>query len=149
MGSIKQDVAKSVKDLARDAAKKMANEPLEMAREATKSVADEGPLPETEQPTSRKTDQTPQISQGEKIQMEQKSRNLMVALENELKDIRMQKKKKEEEQKAAEQNQKQEGTSNPEILTQTAKPGRKFGAGIKAHVQKLSKSTETRQPPSQ
>lgn len=109
-----------VKKLAQDIARKIAKEPFEIAKTAEVQLAGlEKPVPE------QKTDQ-PEAPQMEEQEGKKKDLRRIQALEQEIKEIRMQKenkKEKEEEVKKTVEEKQEEPV--PKVST---KPSRKFFA---------------------
>ena len=152
MGNLINDTTKSAKQQAKQIAKTIAREPLEIGRVAKDTlIGSEKPVSQVIQP-SQDTLEKP-ISDQEKALIESKRKRMMQALETQLADIRKQKKiEAEEEEKEAEnlklQNQEEIKRSQTGAIEVSSKPGRKFVAGMKSHLQRLKKSTETRMQPS-
>ena len=150
MGNIGSDSVKTAKQVALKIAKQIAREPLEMGKTTRDSLLNiEGSKVQTS-PTIENLPQEQIITLEEKNKMETKKRNMMQALEKELADIRQQKKLKDEVEKQEEirvKNKEELGKSQ-ETIGVSSKPSRRIGAGIKGHLQRLTKSTETRMPPS-
>lgn len=149
MGNIASDAVKTAKQQARQIAGQMAQEPVEIAKTAGENIVGvENSQQQENKPNEPSAEKPP--TPEEKIQMENKRRNMMQALENELKEIRNKNEVKKEEEKQEEINTKkleeQKGTEDAPLIS--SKPSRKIGAGIKGHLQRLTKGTEIRIPPS-
>ena len=150
MGNIGSDSVKTAKQVALKIARQIAREPLEMGKTTRESLTKLEGSQATKTPTSENLPQEKIITPEEKNKMETKKRSMIQALEKELADIRQQKKLKDEEEKQEEirvKNEEELGKPQ-ETIGVSSKPSRRFGAGIKGHLQRLTKSTETRMPPS-
>jgi len=148
-GILKQ-TGKSTKDLAKQIAKQVAREPLEVGKVAKDSIiGSEKPVSQEILPGQVASEKP--LGQQEKAIIESKRKRLLQALEAELADIRKQKKIQDEESKRQVELevQRQEEIKKSQIseIEVSSKPGRKMAAGIKSHLQRLKKSTETRLPP--
>jgi hypothetical protein len=152
MSSIKQDTTKTTKILAQQVAKKMAQEPLEILKQAGRQV---GGTEKPEHPQVASETPSPgvrEIPEEQKARIEMQSRRQLQALENELKDIQEQKrqqkllKAEKEAQELEAQKVKEEQKPLPKIAT---KPSRRlFGFGPKAQVEKQKTRVEKPLPPS-
>lgn len=148
---IAQDTSKSTKALAKQIARQMAQEPLEVLKQAGKQV---GGVESVEKPQGSGQDSTlpSEIDQAEKAKIETQSRRQLQALENELKDIRERKKqaelvKAQQEVQIAEarkEQEKQKGTPKA-----SSKRSRRFlGFGRKTQAEKQQTRVEKPLPPS-
>ena len=151
MTKIMSDVGKTTKQLAQDAARKIAKEPFEVLKTAGRQVSGM----EAGEPASQETSQTsePQGPKPEERALSQKIKEkdtrLIQALETEIKEIREKKERQEEEERiqVAQDAQKEE---QPKTLVEPAtKKGRKlFGFGQKGQAEKLQTRVEKPIPPS-
>lgn len=145
------DTTKSAKNLAQTIAKKIAQEPWEILKQAGEQVAGTEQMQEKgeleQQTTDGSFNQNQEIlSQRDKV----RSQRLMQALESELDDI---KKKKEQERvmKAQEEQMAREQQKNtePPLIEPAARKGRRlFNFGKKTQVQRQQTQTERPLPPS-
>lgn len=133
---IKSDAGKSARDLAKQAAKQIAREPLEILKQAGRQVG--GEVLRT--PTSQERAQTqstgpanPELREKIKVQ----DRRLIEALEKEIEDIKVQK-------KMAEQPEPQPKMESQKPLVEpSTKPSRKlFSFGPKAQAERQKTRVE-------
>jgi len=148
MAGIVADSAKSAKNLAKQVALQMAREPLEVLKEAGKQVAGGENVQESgEIPVSKAVGIPPE----EKARIESQGARALQALEQELKDIRIEKGRKELIQKEEERVQKVAETNkqNEPLSAVPSKPSRRlFGFGQKAQAEKQKTRIEKPLPPS-
>ena len=131
---IKSDTAKSAKSLAGQAAKQIAQEPLEILKQAGKQVAAGETLRQPTQPEGLPT-QSLGVSPELKEKIKEKDTRLIEALEKEIEDIKAQ--KKLEEQKRVEQVPPPEAPKSlVEPLTKRSRKLFSFGAKTQAERQK-------------
>jgi len=148
MGKITSDTGKSAKNLARQAARQIAREPLEVLKQAGKQVAGQETAP-TPEPQSFQPGVGQEVSPTKKQEIQKRDTRLIQALEQELKDIKNQKefeeaKKKEEERHVLEE-KAEAGKPVPQI---SSKRSRKlFGFGAKQKAESLKTRIEKPLPP--
>ena len=147
-----QGVVSSGKKIARQAARQVAQEPLEIA----KSVGGQVTGIETSQkmvegevfPEARA--ESAAVSQEEEKEIKERGQRILEALEVEIKDIRKQKEAREKHEsrgQEAEAKRKKEESKRKPLQEVGTKPSRKFVAGIKGKVSRLKRKTELRLPP--
>jgi hypothetical protein len=124
-----------MKKLAKQTAKQMAQEPLEVLKTAKKQISHEAPVPVSPEKIDKKGSYD-----EEKIKTQ--SKRLLEALEAEIEDIRKQKEQEEEEEL------RQEEKKEKSLVEVAAKPSRKFMGGMKGKLSKLKRKAEIRMPPS-
>jgi len=147
MAGIVADSAKSAKSLAQQVARQMAREPLEVLKEAGQQVAGTEELISQETAVPKETGILPE----EKARIESQGARQLAALEEELKDIRIEKGRKELIQKEEERAQAiaQENQKNEALPAIPAKRSRRmFGFGQKAQAEKQKTRIEKPLPPS-
>ncbi|HJX59479.1 hypothetical protein A2V61_02920 [Candidatus Woesebacteria bacterium RBG_19FT_COMBO_47_8] len=147
MAGIVADSAKSAKSLAQQVARQMAREPLEVLKEAGQQVAGTEERPSQETAAPKEAGFLPE----EKARIESQGARALAALEEELKDIRIEKGRKELIQKEEERAQvvAQENQKNEALPGIPAKPSRRFpGFGQKAQAEKQKTRIEKPLPPS-
>ena len=149
---IKSDVKSSSKRIARQTAKQIAQEPLEVLKTAGKQVTGIEKSGESVKQEPGRVDKVEKDSlSADEAKIKAKSKSLLEALEAEIEDIRKQKeleeekKLKEEEAVARMQEQDEEAKPLPKI---SSKPSRKIPFGMKGKLQKLKRKVEIRMPPS-
>ncbi|RLC29912.1 hypothetical protein DRH13_05070 [Candidatus Woesebacteria bacterium] len=149
----KSGISNPTKKIAKQAAKQMAREPLEILKTAGKQVSGaestSGPIRETSQEKGVGLKDERPLLDEKKIKT--KSKRLLTALEKEIEDIRKQKEFEEEENLKEEKNQKQileeqeKKKTLPEI---SSKRVRGVARGMKGKLKKLKTKAEIRMPPS-
>lgn len=136
---IGSDVKSSGKRIAQQAAKQIAQEPLEMLKAATRQTSgrriSESPL------------ETPREVSQEQVLIDEakekaRSKKMLTALETEMEDIRKQKKLKEEE-RLREQRAPELKEEKPLSKTSSKRP-----RGMKGKIERLKTKAEIRMPPS-
>jgi hypothetical protein len=148
MATLAGDSAKSAKSLAKQVAKQMAREPLEILKTAGQQVAsvEQAPAPQG----ASGVPLTQEISPQEKAKIEVQGQRQLAALENEIKDI--QNKKLQEAAIKVQQEQAviaESQTQEKELPNVPAKRSRRlFGFGQKAQAEKQKTRVEKPLPPS-
>ncbi len=153
MSNIGDNTKKSAKQIAQDAAKKIAREPLEILKSAGSQVAGTEKTPEG--PRENQASQQPPQETGKppvsEAEINAKSKRLMEALEKELEDIKKLKDQEalqEEQQEVVEEAQKVEANkAQPLVEPITAKKKHQM-PGMQGKLDKLKKKSEIRMPPS-
>ncbi len=123
-----------IKNIAKQAAKQIAQEPLEILKQAGEQVAG-APSVEAkpQQPQAEKPVTTQEVQQKKA-----KARSLYTALENELREIQV---KQAQEQQVGEEVQPQ--IQEKPLVEPATKPSRRFlGFGPKAHVERQKTHVE-------
>ena len=142
---IKSDTAKSAKSLAGQAAKQIAQEPLEILKQAGKQLAGEGQKPMEVAPPTVETRVFLGVPPEEKKRIQTRDTRLLQALEEEIKDIRKQ--KEMEEQKRIEQLAPQVAPK-PLVEPSTKRSRKLFSFGPKAQAERQKTRVERPLPPS-
>lgn len=141
---LKSDTAKSTKNLAKQAAKQIAQEPFEILKQAGKQVVGgetlKYPTPQEVPQTQSPGGVTPELR--EKIK--EKDTRLIEALEKEIEDIKVQ--KKMEEQKGVEKAPPQEAPK-PLVEPLTRRSRKLFSFGPKAQAERQKTRVEKPLPP--
>lgn len=152
MPLVKQDTSKKAKSLAQQVARNMAQEPLEILKQAGQQVSgvESARQPQVEAEIQKQGFDDEISRHRAKIEMQ--SRRQLLALENELRDIKDQKKQERllaaqrEAQAAEAERLKEKQKPLPKIAT---KPSRRlFGFGPKAQAEKQKTRVEKPLPPS-
>lgn len=149
MSGVINDAKKKTQQMAQQVARQIAQEPLEILKDAGKQVlGTPEAAPQQPQKTSgQQPSEYPDMA-GRAQKVKQQDTRLLGALEQEIMEIRMQKAKKQEQIKMAEQEQKQQqaqvgGEAPPAV---TSKRSRRMGAqsqGQKATVERQQKHVES------
>ena len=148
MAGVVSDSAKSAKNLAKQVARQMAREPLEVLRAAGTQVGGGERMPPT--PTAPGVSSPKEPSPLDKAKIEAQGQRQLAALEAEIKDIQKRREqevivKSQQEQQALAQAQGQE-KEPPKV---PSKPSRRlFGIGQKAQAEKQKTRVEKPLPPS-
>ena len=175
---IASNTANTAKTLAQQIAKQMAQEPLEVLKDAREQTTGEAPPQPSNQAGPGSGDQQKQVQNQQELQDKMKSSRLIEALNRELDDIHKQKVFKElqariasgeevaleeytdlsPEQKQvlmaqmeavkAQRQQAAYEASQSGVPESTSKPSRRFGAGQKQQAQKQQTHVEKPVPPS-
>ena len=134
---IKSDTGKSARDLAKQAAKQIAREPLEILKQAGRQVGGEVlPAPTPQEGLQEQGANAVKPELREKIKSQ--DRRLIQALEKEIEDIKAQKKMAGE----AQESQPQEEPQKP-LVEPSTKPSRKlFSFGRKAQAERQKTRVE-------
>lgn len=148
------DTKKSAKNLAQQVARQIAQEPLEILKAAgtqTLGTPEVNPNKVKQPQSAPKQSATSAPDGAYKEKIKQRDTRLLGALEQEIKEIRMQKEQNEQRVEMAEQQQKQQAAQQaaqneaPPIVS--SKPGRKMGAtgpqGQKATAERQQKRVES------
>ena len=148
MAGVVSDSAKSAKNLAKQVARQMAREPLEVLRAAGTQVGGGERMPPT--PTAPGVSSPKEPSPQDKAKIEAQGQRQLAALEAEIRDIQKSQQQEvaikiQQEQAALAQSQAQE-KEPPKI---PSKPSRRlFGIGQKAQAEKQKTRVEKPLPPS-
>ncbi len=148
------DTKKSAKNLAQQVARQIAQEPLEILKAAgtqTLGTPEASPNSQRQQSNSSKQPGVAVPDGAYKEKVKQRDTRLLGALEQEIKEIRMQNEQKEQQVEMAEQQQKQQlaqqAAQNESLPIISSKPGRKMGAmgpqGQKATAERQQKRVES------
>lgn len=155
---ILNDTKKTVKDMAKQAAKQVVSEPFEILKKAGEQVAG---IENNENSLDKENQQLPLeqngASQGEQIlkqKLEVQGQRQIQALETEIKDIQKEKEVEKEKGKITEEQQKQARVQEkPSLIEPSSKQSRNIFAGMKKKtsgflgVQRQQRQTETAKSP--
>ena len=143
---IKVAIGKQTKVFAQQAARTIAQEPLELVKSAGRQVTgQEGPrqfpgeniVPN--EPIRRES-----VSLEEERKIKERGDRILAALETEMEDIRRQ---KELEQRERMKPKEVEEEKDEVMVEPTPKRSRKFMSGMKGQLSRLQRKTESRLPP--
>lgn len=144
MPSIGKSATKSAKKIAQSAAKQILDEPFEILKKSGEQT-----VGVKREPQERRTEEKTVDMEEKREADNAKSRRLIQALENELKDVEKQKQEEEQNKKITEEQKKQEETgletNNLPLVEPSSKQKR---GGIRGFINRVKKRTETRLPPS-
>lgn len=145
MPGVVSDAARSAKQIAIQAAKQMAKEPLEVVKQAGEQVKGQT-LPVGESPSQEAINAN--ITPEEKAKIQVQGQRQIQALETEIKEIRIAKEQKELVEKQQELAQTEVKTETP-VPVIASKRSRRFGGfGQKANAEKQQTRVEKPLPPS-
>lgn len=142
---IASDTTKSGKNLAKQIAKQVAREPVEILKQAQEQTIGTAAPPQEEKPQPQEKEITP----NEKAKIEAQGQRQIQALEKELKDIQVL--KANEKQVTVQKplaGEKKEEEKKPVVEPATRPSRRLFGFGPKAQAQKQQTHVEKILPPS-
>lgn len=151
--ALKSRVARSTTKIAKQAARQVVREPVEILKAAGKQVSGaesvSGSIREISQERRVESKNEKPPLDEEKIKVKNKS--LLTALEKEIEDIRKQKEFEEKEKLKEEEIQEQileEGEKKKTLPEISAKRVRGAARGMKGRLKKLKTKAEIRMPPS-
>jgi methyl coenzyme M reductase subunit C-like uncharacterized protein (methanogenesis marker protein 7) len=139
-----------MKKLAKQAAKQIAQEPLEVLKTVKKQVVQTEKTQRTEATVPVASEKIGEKGPYDEEKIKTQNKRLLEALEAEIEDIRKQKEQEEEEklrQEELEAKVEEEKKEKP-LVEVVAKPSRKFMGGMKRKLSKLKRKAEIRMPPS-
>ena len=151
MGTIGQDVTKSIKGTAKGSGKKAAQEPLEILKTATSQIGgNERTSPQFDSKEFyEKSERKDENITNEQIdEIEAKRRKMLRNLEAEIDTIRKEREEKDIKRKeafAAQLEEEKVDNSPPAVST---KRSRNLRAGMPGKLDKLKRKSEIRMPPS-
>lgn len=141
-------------DIAKKVAKQIAQEPVEILKNAGKQVIGIPEVAQNNEP-QRPVSEAPASPQDMKAHAEKtkhKDTRLLQALDQEIEEIRIKEKQEEEQVKVVEEQQKQQASAqqNEALPVISSKRSRRFGMGKgqKAAAEREQVKTERRMPPS-
>ena len=143
---IKSKVGKSTQDLAKKAAKQIAQEPFEVLKQAGRQVANTKETEMSQQIGEPTASEGQQISEEKEASINQKDKNLITAYEKELQDLTKNRQQEEREVVGEQRNPKpkqaREQKPQTPLVEPSTKPKRGLFSGIKGKVEKMKRKVE-------
>jgi hypothetical protein len=151
MGTIGQDVKKSIKGTAKGSGKKAAREPIEILKTATSQISGSertSPQFDSKEFYEKSERKDENITNEQIDEIEAKRRKMLSSLEAEIDTIRKEREEKDRRRKEsfAAKDKKDEVDSAPPSVS--SKRSRNLRAGMPGKLDKLKRKSEIRMPPS-
>lgn len=147
MSGVINDAKKKTQQMAQQVARQIAQEPLEILKDAGKQVMGTPEVQSQAQKPQADSSNSQADIAGRAEKVKQQDRRLLGALEQEISEIRMQKAKAQEQAKVQEQQRQQQQQASVESVPMvTSKRSRRMGAqpqGQKASVERQQKHVES------
>ena len=155
MGSIGQDVSKSLKDTTRGSGKKVLHEPIEILKTAGSQLSSgerTGSHFDSKEFYEKTQREEEDISSEERDNIEAKRRKMLKDLKAEIQSIGKEREEKDRQRKEAftakQQEEKLQKAQKEDSPAVSSKQSRKLRIGMSGRLDKLKRKSEIRMPPS-
>ena len=144
--AVKSKVGRSTQDIAKKAARQIAQEPFEVLKQAGRQVANTKETEMSQQTQEPIVSGGQQVSKEKEVRINQKDKSLITAYEKELQDLTKHRQERERDVKGEQRNpelkQVQEQKPQTPLVEPSTKRKKGLFSGIKGKVEKMKRKVE-------